>query len=147
MGMYVAYVGYSYYILKLVDYLDTVFFILRKKWAQVSFLHVYHHVMTSVVAYIFLLYAPGLTNVTQFNLEFCLNLFSFLLAGQATLFVYLNCFVHAVMYTYYLLSVYKPMGITPSVTMKKSITCLQTVSAAFCCTSKFAFLRRELNIF
>lgn len=62
--MYEAYVGYSYFILKLIDYLDTVFFILRKKWAQVSFLHVYHHVMTSVVAYIFMLYAPGLINVT-----------------------------------------------------------------------------------
>lgn len=58
--MHVAYVGYSYLILKLIDYLDTVFFILRKKWAQVSFLHVYHHVSTSMVAYFILLYAPGL---------------------------------------------------------------------------------------
>lgn len=67
MGMYVAYVGYSYFILKLIDLLDTVFFVLRKKWAQVSFLHVYHHVMTSVVAYIFHLYAPGLANTTWFK--------------------------------------------------------------------------------
>ncbi|KAG9335232.1 hypothetical protein JZ751_005478 [Albula glossodonta] len=32
-----------YYISKGVEYLDTVFFILRKKLNQVSFLHVYHH--------------------------------------------------------------------------------------------------------
>lgn len=63
-----------------------------------------------------------------FVILFCVIFFS---AGQATLFVYLNCFVHAVMYTYYLLSIYKPLGITPSVTMKKSITCLQTVSINF----------------
>lgn len=59
VGMYVVYVGYCYFILKLIDFFDTVFFILRKKLAHVSFLHVYHHVMTSIVAYIFLIYSPG----------------------------------------------------------------------------------------
>lgn len=61
--MYVINVGYGCFILKLIDYLDTVFFILRKKWAQISFLHVYHHIMVSIAGYFFLLYAPGL-NVT-----------------------------------------------------------------------------------
>lgn len=60
MGMCVAYVTYSYFILKLIDYFDTVFFILRKKWAHVSFLHVYHHLMISVGSYMLLIYAPGL---------------------------------------------------------------------------------------
>jgi elongation of very long chain fatty acids protein 4 len=32
-----------YFVSKGVEYLDTVFFILRKKFNQVSFLHVYHH--------------------------------------------------------------------------------------------------------
>lgn len=32
-----------YFISKGVEYLDTVFFILRKKFNQISFLHVYHH--------------------------------------------------------------------------------------------------------
>ena len=32
-----------YFVSKGVEYLDTVFFILRKKNNQVSFLHVYHH--------------------------------------------------------------------------------------------------------
>lgn len=60
MEMCMAYVTYSYFILKLMDYLDTVFFILRKKWAHVSFLHVYHHLMISVGSYILVLYAPGM---------------------------------------------------------------------------------------
>lgn len=32
-----------YFISKGIEYLDTVFFILRKKFSQVTFLHVYHH--------------------------------------------------------------------------------------------------------
>lgn len=32
-----------YYVSKGIEYLDTVFFILRKKFNQISFLHVYHH--------------------------------------------------------------------------------------------------------
>lgn len=32
-----------YFISKGIEYLDTVFFILRKKFNQISFLHVYHH--------------------------------------------------------------------------------------------------------
>lgn len=59
-GMFTAYLTYSYFILKLIDYFDTVFFILRKKWNQVSFLHVYHHLLVSVAAYIWVLFVPGL---------------------------------------------------------------------------------------
>lgn len=32
-----------YFISKGIEYLDTVFFIMRKKFSQVTFLHVYHH--------------------------------------------------------------------------------------------------------
>jgi len=32
-----------FYISKLLELLDTVIFILRKKYSQVSFLHVFHH--------------------------------------------------------------------------------------------------------
>lgn len=59
-GMFIAYLSYSYFILKLTDYCDTVFFILRKKWTHVSFLHVYHHLLVSVGTYLWVLYAPGL---------------------------------------------------------------------------------------
>lgn len=33
-----------YFLLKLLDLLETIFFVLRKKQNQVTFLHVYHHV-------------------------------------------------------------------------------------------------------
>lgn len=51
---------YCYFILKIADYIDTMFFILRKKSDHVSFLHVYHHVAVSVAAYICVLFATGL---------------------------------------------------------------------------------------
>ena len=37
-----------YYLTKLVEYADTMFFIVRKKFSHVSFLHVYHHATMSV---------------------------------------------------------------------------------------------------
>lgn len=69
-AMYAAYITYSFLILKLTDYLDTIFFILRKKWNQVSFLHVYHHILVSSVTYTCVLFAAGLWfSIFQYNLE------------------------------------------------------------------------------
>lgn len=39
----VAKVLWWYYFSKLVEFLDTIFFVLRKKTNQITFLHVYHH--------------------------------------------------------------------------------------------------------
>lgn len=39
----VARVLWWYYFSKLIEFLDTVFFVLRKKTSQITFLHVYHH--------------------------------------------------------------------------------------------------------
>ncbi|CAD7087456.1 unnamed protein product [Hermetia illucens] len=44
-GINEARISYCYYMLKVFDLLDTVFFILRKRYDQASFLHVYHHVV------------------------------------------------------------------------------------------------------
>lgn len=60
LSMSIAYVGYGYFILKLIDYFDTVFFILRKKWAKVTFMDIYHHAVASVISYIGILYGTGL---------------------------------------------------------------------------------------
>lgn len=49
------------------------------------------------------------------------------LGGQGILLGYLNTFVHAVMYTYYLLSIWMP-EIKQSKSTKKNITRLQMVS-------------------
>lgn len=38
-----------FYVSKILDFLDTVFMILRGKWEQMSFLHVYHHITIFLV--------------------------------------------------------------------------------------------------
>lgn len=50
---------YQTYLLKLVELVETVFFVLRKKQNQVSKLHVYHHVSTVSLAWIMVKYNGG----------------------------------------------------------------------------------------
>ncbi len=38
-----GFILYVFYLSKILDFLDTVFIILEKRWSQLSFLHVYHH--------------------------------------------------------------------------------------------------------
>lgn len=42
-----------------MEFLDTVFFILRKKFNQVSFLHVYHHCTMFILWWIGIKWVPG----------------------------------------------------------------------------------------
>lgn len=52
--------SYFYFLLKIVDLLDTIFFIMRKKNNQVTFLHVYHHAGMLMGGYVYLkLYSGG----------------------------------------------------------------------------------------
>lgn len=44
---------------KLLDLLDTVFFVLRKKQSHVTFLHVHHHAAMVAIIWIFGKYYPG----------------------------------------------------------------------------------------
>lgn len=50
---------YYYYLIKVLDLADTIFFILRKKGSQVTFLHVYHHVAVLFGSFITLNWFPG----------------------------------------------------------------------------------------
>ena len=72
-----------YFISKLIEMADTVFFILRKKTNQVSFLHVYHHSTMVVVTWIGIKWFGG---------------------GQSFFSCMANSFVHIIMYTYYAMS-------------------------------------------
>ncbi|XP_043482959.1 elongation of very long chain fatty acids protein 1-like [Leptopilina heterotoma] len=74
-------------LLKIAELGDTIIFILRKKYNQCSFLHVYHHAATAVLAWIVCKYAPG---------------------GMWTFVMMPNCLVHVIMYTYYLLAALGP---------------------------------------
>ncbi|KAJ2947125.1 hypothetical protein O0L34_g16477 [Tuta absoluta] len=75
--------GYTYFISKITELLDTVFFVLRKKNNQISILHVFHH--SSMVLF------------TWGSLKYTC-------AGDGTVLAFLNCCVHVIMYSYYLLA-------------------------------------------
>ncbi|XP_053658928.1 elongation of very long chain fatty acids protein AAEL008004-like [Anopheles marshallii] len=100
-GLEEMYLSYSYFLLKVLDLADTVFFVLRKKQSHVSFLHVYHHTAMVVGSYCGMLYVPG---------------------GHAIMLGIWNTLVHAVMYLYYFLSSY---GSKYSARWKQNLTRMQ----------------------
>ncbi|KAK7792899.1 hypothetical protein R5R35_005066 [Gryllus longicercus] len=91
-----------YFWLKIADLLDTIFFVLRKKNTHISFLHLYHH---SNMVFL------GWTAV------------KFFAGGHGTFLGLFNTFVHACMYTYYLIAAVYPRNIW----WKKYVTQLQLV--------------------
>ena len=60
-------VNWWYYFSKLVEFMDTFFFILRKKNNQISFLHVYHHATMPIVWWIGVKWAAGGSGKTQYR--------------------------------------------------------------------------------
>lgn len=76
-----------YYISKLTEFADTIFFILRKKDSQVSFLHLYHHSLTPIETWV---------------------LVKFIAGGHGTFSNLINNIVHIIMYFYYMLSAMGP---------------------------------------
>ncbi|KAK0166808.1 hypothetical protein PV327_004291 [Microctonus hyperodae] len=101
----IAQTVWVYLIVKLIDLLDTVFFVLRKKNNQISFLHVYHHTGMVIGAWGGVKYLAG---------------------GHGTFLGLVNSFVHVIMYSHYFatsLKISKPWW-------KKYITQLQLVQFA-----------------
>ncbi|KAG6457502.1 hypothetical protein O3G_MSEX010338 [Manduca sexta] len=109
-AIYIAWVCYLYFLLKVADLLDTVFFVLRKKFNQVTFLHIYHH--------------TGMVLLTWGNSNY-------LAGGHGTFIGVINSFVHVIMYSYYLLTVIKPSA-KQSFWWKKYITQLQILQFFWC---------------
>ncbi|XP_052743871.1 elongation of very long chain fatty acids protein-like isoform X1 [Bicyclus anynana] len=70
-------------ILKLMEFLETMFFLLRKKERQASFLHIYHHISTLIIVWSGVKYVGG--GLTSFS-------------------PMINNAVHVIMYSYYLMS-------------------------------------------
>ncbi|OQR68359.1 elongation of very long chain fatty acids protein 4-like [Tropilaelaps mercedesae] len=93
-----------YFYVRVLDLLDTVFFVLAKKFSHISFLHVYHHVVVVISAYVYL--RSGWGNVIYY-------------VGI------LNSLVHIVMYFYYFLSTFKSME--PYLFWKRYLTAMQIV--------------------
>ncbi|XP_024884284.1 elongation of very long chain fatty acids protein 7-like, partial [Temnothorax curvispinosus] len=48
-----------YFFAKITELLDTVFFVLRKKQSQITFLHVYHHTLKVISSWCYLKFLPG----------------------------------------------------------------------------------------
>lgn len=93
-----------YYFSKLIEFMDTFFFILRKNNHQITFLHIYHH-------------------ATMFNIWwFVMN---WIPCGHSFFGPTLNSFVHVVMYSYYGLSSIPAMR--PYLWWKKYLTQLQLI--------------------
>ena len=79
---------------------------------QVTLLHVYHHAIMPAFGWIQMRYLPG---------------------GHETFSALMNCCVHIVMYTYYLLSAFGPK-MQPYLWWKKYLTALQLLQVSkLCC--------------
>ncbi|XP_055705212.1 elongation of very long chain fatty acids protein 7-like [Phlebotomus papatasi] len=98
-----ARVSYIYCLTKFFDFIDTVFFVLRKKNQQASFLHSYHHAGMAVV---------------------CGVLYKFFANSHFILMGIINSFVHVLMYCYYELAALNP-NYRNNLWWKKYITQLQ----------------------
>ncbi|XP_014274660.1 very long chain fatty acid elongase 7 isoform X1 [Halyomorpha halys] len=80
-------VMYYYYLNKILDLMDTVFFVLRKKQSHITFLHLFHHTTMILSTWI---------TVVYFREQ------------VGAIFGFLNITVHIFMYSYYLLSSFGP---------------------------------------
>ncbi|KAG0425757.1 hypothetical protein HPB47_027092 [Ixodes persulcatus] len=76
-----------YLWVRVADFLDTIFFVLKKKFTHITVLHVLHHTLVVFGGWMFL----------QFGGD-----------GQAVFGVCLNSFVHIIMYIYYFLACLGP---------------------------------------
>ncbi|XP_054158430.1 elongation of very long chain fatty acids protein 7-like [Oppia nitens] len=103
-AMRMLYSGYAYFLTKFLDLFDTVFFVLRKKYSQITILHLYHHTIVPMLGWMAMKISPT--------------------AAPIGLFAIANSFVHTVMYTYYALSALGP-SVRPYLWWKKYLTILQ----------------------
>jgi len=58
----IYHLNWLFYWLRLIELLETMFFIMRKKQEQISFLHVYHHISTLFFLYLANRYSAGELN-------------------------------------------------------------------------------------
>lgn len=100
---------YIYFLAKISELLDTVFFVLRKKDSQITFLHLYHHTVMPMISWGATKYYPG---------------------GHGTFIGVINSFVHIIMYFYYMMAAMGPQY-QKYLWWKKYITTLQLVLLAY----------------
>lgn len=123
LAMRMANTCWWYYFSKFTEFLDTLFFVLRKKYSQVSTLHVIHHGCMPFSVWMGLKFAPG---------------------GHSTFFALLNTFVHIIMYFYYMVSAMGPQY-QKYIWWKKYLTTLQIVQFIAIFAHQFQLLFTECN--
>ncbi|XP_012350816.1 elongation of very long chain fatty acids protein AAEL008004 isoform X4 [Apis florea] len=112
-----------YYFSKFTEFMDTIFFVLRKKNDHVSILHVIHHGCMPMSVWFGVKFTPG---------------------GHSTFFGLLNTFVHIVMYTYYLLAAMGPK-LQPYLWWKKYLTVFQMIQFVAVMIHAFQLLFIDCN--
>ncbi|XP_003745735.1 elongation of very long chain fatty acids protein 5-like [Galendromus occidentalis] len=99
--------NYLYMFVRIFEFSDTVFFVLRKKFNQATFLNISHHCI-----------AVGLP---WYGVAYGID-------GQICLMVLFNMVVHVIMYSYYFLASFQSM--VPYLGWKKHLTKLQILQFA-----------------
>ncbi|CAN8003496.1 unnamed protein product [Ixodes pacificus] len=97
-----------YFMVRILDFADTLFFLLRKKYSHISFLHVVHHTLVVWNGWLFITFGPD---------------------GQGILGVCINSFIHIVMYAYYFLAALGP-SVQKYLWWKRYITRMQITQFA-----------------
>ncbi|XP_076618285.1 very long chain fatty acid elongase AAEL008004-like [Colletes latitarsis] len=123
MAVRMAHACWWYYFSKFTEFMDTIFFVLRKKNDHISTLHVIHHGIMPISVWFGVKFTPG---------------------GHGTFFGFLNTFVHIVMYSYYLLAALGPK-IQPYLWWKKYLTTLQMVQFVLVMIHAFQLLFIDCN--
>ncbi|XP_003737113.1 elongation of very long chain fatty acids protein AAEL008004-like [Galendromus occidentalis] len=99
--MTVITIGYYYMIMKIVELMDTVFFVLTKKFSHISLLHVVHHSLVACTVWL------GM---------------NFGATGQNAMFPLINCVIHFIMYGYYAMAA---LGLQKYLWWKRYLTQIQ----------------------
>ena len=99
----VLHYGHLFFHTRYLEFFDTFFFVLRKKYQQISFLHVFHHAIVPILMYTGLKFYP-----LPFNS----------ILGMT------NMFVHIIMYAYYGLATFGP-AMQPYLWWKRYLTTMQ----------------------
>lgn len=96
--------GHIFLMSRVVEFTDTICFVLRKKNRQISGFHVFHHFSVPIAVWFFLKFAPG---------------------GNSAIFPFLNTYIHMIMYSYYFLATFE--SLRPYLGWKKYLTQMQII--------------------
>jgi len=109
---------------KFLEFADTFFFVLRKKFSHISTLHVIHHGMMPLSVWFGVKFSPG---------------------GHSTFFAWCNSFVHIIMYIYYCLSAIGPHMSPYLAPWKRWMTVIQMVQFIAIFVHSFQLLFRDCD--